>query len=228
MKSYKVQTNTVTRRGQQLRETRTQDQMCTTAFALLQHSEADCGDLTACKSNPFFFFNSMTLITATAGQDTGSGNYEEATNDGLSKSRGKRPEMLKLRILSLLHISIPGQLKVGTEALFLTPTLIHSYFFTKTHTYIHPAVHSRPSPIKQRMDLVCKSSPMPWDQRFVTGNFYHTQRFVLSWLPLSASFTWPKPLLTSLHHLFCFRLISNLLVEGNQVTGATQLKPSLP
>ena len=76
------------RRGQQLRETRTQDQMCTTAFALLQHSEAGCGDLTACKSNPCFFFNSVTLITATAGQDTGSGNYKEATNDGLSGSQG--------------------------------------------------------------------------------------------------------------------------------------------
>ena len=85
----------------------------------------------------------MILVTSAAGQDRGSGNHEEAIADGLpGRQAGNAQNCIKLRILSLLHVSNPGQLKMGTETLLLKPIFTNSRFLLKkknTHT-IYPAV----------------------------------------------------------------------------------------
>ena len=61
---------------------------------------------------PFFPLATVILITSAAGQDLGSGNHKEAIADGLPGSQaGNAQDCLRLRILSLLHVSIPGQHK---------------------------------------------------------------------------------------------------------------------
>ena len=78
---------------------------------------------------PFFPLASMILITSAAGQDLGSGNHKEDLADGLPGSQaGNAQNCLRLRILSLLHVSIPGQHKMGTEALLLQPIFTNSRF----------------------------------------------------------------------------------------------------
>ena len=50
------------------------------------------------------------------------------------EAKEEKPRIVQgLRILSLVHISIPGQLKMGTEASFLKPILTNSPFL-QTHT----------------------------------------------------------------------------------------------
>ena len=73
------------------------------------------------------------------------------------------PRNVKVKDLVLASYIHPWAAQDGYRGIVPNTYPNHSYFFTKTHTYIHPAVHRRPSPIKQRMDLVCKVSPMPWD-----------------------------------------------------------------
>ena len=79
---------------------------------------------------PFFPLATMILTTSAAEQDRGSGNHEEAIADGLPGSQaGNAQNCLRLRILSLLHVSIPGQLKMGSETLLLKPIFTNSRFF---------------------------------------------------------------------------------------------------
>ena len=87
-------------------------------------------------------------------------------------------------------------------------------------------MHGQPNPVRWRMDLVYKASPGIIDlpqESYIT----HTDDLCLIFTSSLCTSYLAQPLLTSLHHVFLFRPISNLSVGKRPSHGATQLKPSL-
>ena len=132
----------------------------------------------------------MILVTSAAGQNRGSGNHEEAIADGLPGSQaGNAQNCLKLRILSLLHVSIPGQLKMGTETLLLKPIFTNSCFLlkkkqTKKHIQYTLLCLVKWSEVAQSCLTLC--DPMDCS---LPGSSVHgiLQAIVLEWIAISFS-----------------------------------------
>ena len=141
MKSYKAQTNIITRGGKQLGETRIRYTspnafycICpiTTQWGRSAVISQLVNELPPSHHRPFSFSCHDTNHCCSR---VGPWLWETQRSHcwwSLQKPRMKSPESLK--ILSLLHISIPGQLKMGTEALFLKTSPYQLPFFYKTHT----------------------------------------------------------------------------------------------
>ena len=129
----------------------------------------------------------MILVTSAAGQDHGSGNHEEAIADGLpGRQAGNAQNCIKLRILSLLHVSNPGQLKMGTETLLLKPIFTNSRFLLKKKTHIQYTLLClvKWSEVAQSYLTLC--NPMDCS---LPGSSAHgiLQAIVLEWIAISFS-----------------------------------------
>ena len=125
--------------------------------------------------------------------------------------------MFKLRILSLLHISIPGQLKMGTEASFLKPFLTNLHFLINTYTLLSMVSLAQ---LDERWiwcikRILCPGIIALQQESFIT----HTDDLCLILASPLCTFYLAQPLLTSMHTFFCSDQFPIFQQEGDQAMG---------